>query len=478
MMWKRRISLALVLALALACLPLSGGIALAGEADIEAPLASMTDEDAGSGIVSGEAEAGVEEIEMDLGWDQPEEPVEYDVFPAADGWESDAASPGDACMEVLASADGWENEDVIPDDAWKEVLASVADDAETYVPKDASHSVQVTQKGGTVSIKGEIAQPYVLFGVIVDSTVVSEQYFGNSVDFQFDINNGSFSTGYHTVYVGVGTLNPDGSVRYDNQVLQQKYVEANLITDTPSSKGELVGYHNYVNFYPYNNILWGNAAGTLYMEYSADKGKTWKRYGPMTCNAIKLAIEQNFKITGLKPNTTYRSRLRFGEVATYSTEYGGDGESYVFLGPALKGTTFKTGKKKAPKIDSVTAKATNVKYHKNRVQPHYEWTAGYHLVWIGSWTERYYTCNVKVTVKLKEKPGTKGLWIGFTDMSGTQEKWVKGNQKSYTVTFTPYPNYFSKKPKGNYTFEITVRSGQSKALGGYSPRTSKKKKLS
>ncbi len=440
MMQKRLISFALALTFVLTCLPLSGGIALAGEADIGAPLDIMTDGGIEAGIVSGNVEAAVEEIEMNLGGELPE-----DVG--------------------------------VPDDAWKEVLASVADDAEADVPKAVEHSVQITQNGGIVSIRGSIPAPYVLFGVIVDATAVTDQLFGNTVDFQFDINNGSFSTGYHTVYVGIGVQNPDGTVRFDNQVVEQKYVEANTISAQPTYTGVFEVYHNYINYYPYNMAM-ENTAGPLYMEYSADNGKTWNRTGAMTSNLIKLMIEQGFKFSGLKSNTTYKTRIRYGVEAAYPTEYGGDGRSYVFLGPALKTTTFKTGKKKAPKIASITAQAINVKYYKNRVQPHYEWTAGYHLVWIGSWTERFYTCKVKVTVKLKEKPGTKGLWIGFTDGSGTQEKWVKGNQKTYTATFTPYPNYFSKKPKGNYSYQISVRSGQSKSLGGYSPRTTKKKKLS
>lgn len=457
MMQKRLISFALVLAFALTCLPLSGGIALAGEADIGAPLDIMTDEVIEAGIVSGNVEAGVEEIEMDLVGDPSEDAGEIDASPVKSEWD-----PDDANL----------------DDAWKEVLASVADGTEADVPKAAEHSVQITQNGGIVSIRGSIAAPYVLFGVIVDATAVTDQLFGNTVDFQFDINNGSFSTGYHTVYVGIGIQYPDGSVRFDNQVVEQKYVVANTISEQPSYKGVFEVYHNYINYYPYNNILGGNAAGKLYMEYSADNGKTWKRYGPMTCNMITLAIQQSYKISGLKSNTTYKTRICFGEEAVYPAEYGGDGMSYVFLGPALNTTTFKTGKAKAPSVSSITAQAINVKYHKNRVQPHYEWTAGYHLVWIGSWTERYYTCNVKVTVKLKKKPGAKGLWIGFTDGSGLHEKWVKGDKTTYTATFAPYPNYFSKKPKGNYAYQISVRSGQSKSLGGYSPKATKKKKLS
>lgn len=452
---KRLISLALALAFALTCLPLFGGIALAEEADIEAPLAITTDEGIEGDIVSGNVEPSVEEIEVELGGDEAEDAAGFDVSPAAPEAHYDSVSTDTACRRLRAS---------------------VTDHAGSDVPKDYTHDVQVVQNGGLVSIYGSISEPYVLFGVIVDGTVISDQYFGSYINFQFDINNGSFSTGYHTVCVGVGILNPDGTMRYENQYLEQKYVEANTISAVPTYAGVFQVYHDHIDYYPYSMAM-DNMAGKLYMEYSADGGQTWNRSGYMSANWIKLFIQQGFTIDGLYANTTYMTRIRYGEEVTYSTYYDGDGATYTFLGPALTTATFTTGMPEAPKIKSIKAKAVKVKYHKHRVAGHYEW-AGTSLIWIGPWTEKYYTCNVKVTVKLKKKPGTKGVWIGFTDMSGYHEKWVSGNKKTYKATFTPYINYFAKKPKGHYSYEITVRSGQDENLGGYSPAFAKTKKLS
>ena len=120
-------------------------------------------------------------------------------------------------------------------------------------------------------------------------------------------------------------------------------------------------------------------------------------------------------------------------------------------------------------IKSVKVKAINVKFHKHRVPGHYEWV-GNSLIWIKAYTEKYYTCKYKVIVKMKKKPGTKGIWVNG--------KFIKGNKKTYTVKFTPYPNYFVKKPpKGLKKVTVKIRSYQSKKYYGFSPTYKKKKKV-
>ena len=76
--------------------------------------------------------------------------------------------------------------------------------------------------------------------------------------------------------------------------------------------------------------------GKLYMEYKKAGSKTWKRTGYMTANAIKLYTSQNYTISGLKPNTKYNIRIRYGDYVTYDTRFYGDGKSYFFGGPVLK----------------------------------------------------------------------------------------------------------------------------------------------
>ena len=196
--------------------------------------------------------------------------------------------------------------------------------------------------------------------------------------------------------------------------------------------------------------MWSNSDYDLYLEYSPDGGKNWARSGYMRFNLIQLASQQQYRISGLAPNHNYVTRIRYGEVI--------DGQ--LFLGPVRWTGTYKTGAAKKPKIKSVTCKAVKVKRHKVK---HYGYYTGVYL-----YTEKFYTYKVKITVKLKKKPGTAGIWING--------KFCKGNKKKYTATFTPYPNYSAKKPKGR-KWGVVIASYQNKAYGGYSPLYSKKKKL-
>jgi hypothetical protein len=209
------------------------------------------------------------------------------------------------------------------------------------------------------------------------------------------------------------------------------------------------------------------------MEYSANGGKSWQRSGYMKYNMITTASRQGYKISGLRAKTTYKTRIRYGEYVTYQTGAGGDGRSYFFGGPVLNTTTIKTGSSTKPKIKSVTLKATKVKYHKLKWPGYYNVVGG-SVFWHNSYVEKFYTAKVKVTVKLKKKPGTNGVFISLLG----QTKWKKGNKKKYTITFTPTYNYWLKNPRsGKYKLQVQVYSGQNSSWGGYSPVYSKKKKV-
>ncbi len=238
------------------------------------------------------------------------------------------------------------------------------------------------------------------------------------------------------------------------------------LTATPDSTGKYEVYNTFFTYYPFyglGNTIWKNAYSfyDVYMEYSSD-GANWTRVGPMEYNLITTANYQAYNISGLKPNTTYMTRLLLG-----SSDYYGN-TSY---GPAVASTTIKTGKDKAPKIKSIQAQAVNVKYHKVK---HYWY--GFYM-----YTEKYYTCKIKITVNLKKKPGTAGIfvklvgnWTGGPNVTF----WMGGNKKKYSKKFAPYPNYFFKNPKKRVKCSISVCSGQSKTWGGLSPVITKKKKLS
>ena len=455
MMYKRLASLALALAIALTLVPTFG---IAARAEADGPSAAIAVD--GIGAEPGDAVAEQPEgdaVVLDDVMLGAEEPEPY----------------GDAVDEASANAADTVSAPKSPKAAISDLRAAFAN--YNGVESNAiKHSVKITQKGATVTIKGSVSKPYFLANIIVDADFIAEQIFGNSINYTINMNSGDFATGYHTVVLGIYKQYNDGTVEYADLVMK-KYLKTNTITDKPTYKGSYTVYNTYFNINPFQMSPFGYTAPDLYLEYSGDGGKTWKRSGYMKQNLVEVASSQSYKISGLQPNTTYKTRLRYGEYVTYSKSYDGDGKSYFFGGPVLNSTTITTGAATKPKIKSVTAKATSVKFHKHRVAGHYEWV-GNSLIWIGSYTEKYYTCKIKVTVKLKKKPGTKGLWITLHDGFG-QTKWVKGNKKTYTATFKPYPNYFAKKPKGHYKYKVTVQSGQSKSWGGYSPAWSKKKKL-
>ena len=338
-----------------------------------------------------------------------------------------------------------------------------------YIPSD-KYNLTITSSGNMAVINGTISSPWSAAAVYVDGVQVSELSGTVRKFTNYSFNLSSYvGTGYHTVMVVVRYKKTDGSYTVD--LVGKKRMICNTITDRPNSNGVFDVYSSYFNYYPYGSF--GNSAGNLYMEYSANGGRSWQRSGYMKYNMITTASSQGYKIGGLKAKTTYRTRIRYGTYATYLKDNGGDGKSYFFGGPVLNTTTIKTGSSTKPKIKSVTLKATKVKYHKLRWPGYYNVVGG-SVFWHNSYVEKFYTAKVKVTVKLKKKPGTNGVFISLLG----QTKWKKGNKKKYTVTFTPTYNYWVKNPRsGKYKLQVQVYSGQNSSWGGYSPVYSKKKKV-
>lgn len=329
-------------------------------------------------------------------------------------------------------------------------------EAASHLNAAVSHNVDITQNGLTVTVRGSVAAPYVFNGLFVDNQVAA-YVTGNSVD--ATINLSSLDTGFHTVWLAV--IHPSNTKDLVDGILKQ-YVEVNKISDTPSYGGSFVVYDSYFDIYPFTGVF----NSSVYLEYSSDNGATWNRTGRMTPNMIQLAIQQSYRIDGLAPGTVYRNRLRCGEYVTYYKETQlGDDNDYFFGGPPLETTMIQTGFNYAPPIKSVTVKAVKVKHRRVK---HYGYYTGVYL-----YTEKYYTCKLKVTVKLKQKPGSNGLWISIDG----QRKYVGGNKKKYTATFTPTINYFAKKPRGHYRYDVAIQSGMDPNWGGFSPAITKNRKL-
>ena len=327
----------------------------------------------------------------------------------------------------------------------------------TFVDKSSMFTWKNRYKG-RAHIKASVTEGKTFRNLQVDDSLLLNAFDCKSSSADLDIDLSPCSIGYHVIFLEVCDKNKN---------VVEVWYAADIpvtISEKPTYKGVWEVYSKKLNIYPYN-IAGANSSYNLYLEYSSNGGKTWKRSGYMQKNMITLATEQGFTQRGLKPNKKYKTRLRYGITATKVM----DGSTGLLLGPALNTGTKKTGKAKKPPIKSVKVKAINVKFHKHRVPGHYEWV-GNSLIWIKAYTEKYYTCKYKVIVKMKKKPGTKGIWVNG--------KFIKGNKKTYTVKFTPYPNYFVKKPpKGLKKVTVKIRSYQSKKYYGFSPTYKKKKKV-
>lgn len=451
---KRIACLVLLLAVAAAFLSLAGFASAEEGLSIDgwAPVA-----DAGGEAIDDYAEA------LDAGIAEPVD----DAVSAMDG--VDLGGEDDAQIDAAEAAGDMSEAAGSPldDDIIAGYIADLSNriagtsdrlEAASHFTDGVVHSVDITQNGLTVTVRGSVAAPYCFNGLFVDDKVVA-YVTGNDVD--QTINISSLDTGYHTVWLAV--IHPSDASKLVDAVFRQ-FVEVNKISDTPSYGGEFVVYDTYFDIYPFASMF----SSSVYLEYSADDGATWNRTDIMKANAIQLAIQQSYRIEGLQPNTVYRNRLRCGEYITYSKEMLGDGNAYFFGGPPLETTTIRTGAAYAPWIKSVAIKAVKVKHRRVK---HYGYYTGVYL-----YTEKYYTCKLRVTVKLKQKPGTNGMWITLNDLLG-QRVFVSGNKKKYTATFTPYPNYFAKNPRGHYRYSVTIQSGQDVNWGGFSPAATRTRKL-
>ncbi len=212
-------------------------------------------------------------------------------------------------------------------------------------------------------------------------------------------------------------------------------------------------YSTYIDFSPIlmTSVFYRNGVSYFYVEVSKD-GKTYERYTNSYGDPFSYSNGRH-KITGLTPDKVYYVRLR-------ATDLFGTKDYGVFYN-----TKVHTGKPKL-QVKSIKMKAIKVKRHRKK---HYIigwWT-------VRSYWEYWYTYKIKVTVKLKKKPGTPGVFIN--------NEWVKGNKKTYKITFprSGYFYYYSKKsPKRRVKATVGVYSAFSKEYGGCSPYKSKKKRIS
>ena len=372
---RRALAIGLALVMCVTFIPLFSGTAHAAQ------TAAQTDE------ITVEEMGDIDLGEVDLadtglgGFDVDISEGEDTHADAATPEAVDPGAPGvQEALEALAA------DKALPATADPEVQLVENPNLVTLTPDNSTGMLTVT---GTVTDDAFLAlyvDDYDLYG--------PDQLSGTSINAVIDMSQ--FDVGAHMItvltYAGQYCQLPALTLFYDAPVHKQKQYET---------------YSKYLFYSADSTYYRSDYSSGLYLDIKRKGTKKWKTYGPLSYES---------KVTGLKPNKTYQVRVYYGENVTVN------GQNYFFNGTVngkYKTLTIKTGKKKLP-IRSVRAKAVKVrKYTHKRYGP----ATGLYLG-----QETWYTYRIKVTVKMKKKPGVKGIYING--------KKVKGNKKSYSKTFS------------------------------------------
>ena len=309
---------------------------------------------------------------------------------------------------------------------------------------------------GYVDVEGHVGDEGISFDELyVDDDYVESLY--DETEFKTSIDMKDYEVGYHTVRA---TLNGSSYYAYYTKVFTGIFEKPTISLRDFYSGKKYFTYENNGNSYYYDSSC------GLHLEYRKKGAKSWK----ITTSSI--GNYSTAKISKLSPGKTYSVRTCYGKKQSY--EYpASDGtyvtENYFFVGPRSKTVNLKIAAKRPP-VKNIIGKCRKQWCNKVRYNilgaGTWKWGYagyGYYRTIIGHRTVRYWYTKIKITVKMKKKPGTAGIYIG-------QHK-KKGNKKQYTTNFT-----LSGKKKGHKVV-VSVQSYQSKIYGGYSPAVKKKVKI-
>ena len=434
--FRRTIAVVTALVMGVTFIPLLGGFANAAEDPSADPDVTVTD---------------VEDI--DLGEVDPDELTEDGVLDELDVegvYEENKDAPAAENAQPLQEPDQVQEEE---SESGDELLATLDEEPDT--PKlgaasDSSGGITLTPNRstgiltvtGTISAGSEKFTKLYVIDLIASQTVYTKT-LSNVKSFTETINMGSFDIGAYGIYV-------------DTNKTTAKYYDAAIaeIYDTPVNNASQVETYAKYLFYAPNRTYYRNDYDSgLYVDIKKVGAKSWTSYGPITSTR---------QIKGLKPSTKYQIRAYYGKIVTFG------GKSYFINGREnnkFKTVTVKTGKKKLP-IKKVTVKAVNVKKH---VHKRY---GPYTGLYLGK--ETWYTYRLKVTVKMKKKPGVKDIYING--------KKVKGNKKTYSVKFAKTNTIFNGKHvvkrykkwwKQDDTYKLPRKSKYKVLIYSYSNKTYK-----
>ena len=322
----------------------------------------------------------------------------------------------------------------------------------TVSSPDANGIVRVQGNIYSSSIPAEY-KPYVVYDkVYVDDLYTVERDIGSNImNITIDMKN--YSVGYHTIAV---TYKINGSTAIDKVSGKLigttfDYVPTYIYNSPSNAPGLYDVYHK--KFY-YNNVNGRYAYDSSCSVQMQHRIKGKKKYGKWISDGY-MTNTINYVFPGLKPARKFQTRLYYCKKFTYK------GQEYTFTSGRSAVRTMKAGTKKM-KVKSITVKAYNVKRHPRKLI-YRHWTSYWTYVWRVRTIGYYYTYKLRATVRLKKKPGAKGIMINAYRLKGNKKVYTKKLGKRATIT----------KP-GKNKYIIYVTSYQNKKYGGWSPQIKKK----
>jgi len=329
--------------------------------------------------------------------------------------------------------------------------------------------VKVNSKGiATLTAYVDMQDVY-FTDLYVDDEYVTNVNVNRKTNVEKKIDMKKFPVGYHTVKLFLGSDVEemeevvDGLYLFKPSVPTYIYKKPSLKLSNFSTRWNYFTYSDNYNYYDYDSDC------SVYLDYKK-KGKKWKTgYGPISSGSTvkrgKLSSASKYIV-----RTYYAKKVKYTPPKSLNAEKNPATVTKVFKGPKSKSIGFKTAYKKTP-VKSIKAKKIKQwckKYKVRRLSSKIYWRNGY-AGWgwyrkvLGTKTYKFWYTKVRITVKMKKKPGIAGVYIG--------EKKVKGNKKTYAANFT-----LSGKKKGK-KIKVSVYSYMSGTYGGLSGKVLKKVKV-
>ena len=293
----------------------------------------------------------------------------------------------------------------------------------TVSSPDANGIVRVQGNINNSSIPTELKPHIVYDKVYVDDLYTVERDIGSNImNITIDMKN--YSVGYHTIAV---TYKFDGSTAYDNNTGKLigttfDYVPAYIYNSPSNAPGLYDVYHK--KFY-YNNVNGRYAYDSSCSVQMQHRIRGKKKYGKWISDGY-MTNTINYVFPGLKPARKFQTRLYYCKKFTYK------GQEYTFTSGRSAVRTMKAGTKKM-KVKSITVKAYNVKRHPRKLI-YRHWTSYWTYVWRAKTIGYYYTYKLRATVRLKKKPGAKGIMINAYRLKGNKKVYTKKLGKRATIT--------------------------------------------